>query len=68
MFSDNLFWLFFSRNFHVWVECWMTRRDLGSGLDGWQVLDPTPQERSGGVCETLFSIWEKLLTSLVLPV
>ncbi|KAK5872159.1 hypothetical protein PBY51_012884 [Eleginops maclovinus] len=36
-------------NFHVWVECWMTRRDLGFGLDGWQVLDPTPQERSGGV-------------------
>ncbi|XP_046892773.1 transglutaminase 5, like [Hypomesus transpacificus] len=36
-------------NFHVWVECWMTRPDLGSGLDGWQVLDPTPQERSGGV-------------------
>ncbi|XP_040889926.1 transglutaminase 5, like isoform X2 [Toxotes jaculatrix] len=36
-------------NFHVWVECWMTRPDLGSGMDGWQVLDPTPQERSGGV-------------------
>ncbi|XP_072237859.1 transglutaminase 5, like isoform X1 [Leuresthes tenuis] len=36
-------------NFHVWVECWMTRRDLGSGMDGWQVLDPTPQERSKGV-------------------
>ncbi|XP_062315960.1 transglutaminase 5, like isoform X1 [Osmerus eperlanus] len=36
-------------NFHVWVECWMTRPDLGSGLNGWQVLDPTPQERSGGV-------------------
>ncbi|KAG8007627.1 Protein-glutamine gamma-glutamyltransferase 5, partial [Nibea albiflora] len=36
-------------NFHVWVECWMTRRDLGSGMDGWQVLDPTPQERSDGV-------------------
>ncbi|XP_068171540.1 transglutaminase 5, like [Antennarius striatus] len=36
-------------NFHVWVECWMTRSDLGSGMDGWQVLDPTPQERSGGV-------------------
>ncbi|XP_049894407.1 transglutaminase 5, like [Epinephelus moara] len=36
-------------NFHVWVECWMTRRDLGRGMDGWQVLDPTPQERSGGV-------------------
>ncbi|KAJ8259035.1 hypothetical protein COCON_G00180470 [Conger conger] len=36
-------------NFHVWVECWMARRDLGSGFDGWQVLDPTPQERSGGI-------------------
>ncbi|XP_024126836.1 transglutaminase 5, like [Oryzias melastigma] len=36
-------------NFHVWVECWMTRRDLGSYMDGWQVLDPTPQERSQGV-------------------
>ena len=38
------------RNFHVWVECWMTRPDLGAHMDGWQVLDPTPQERSGGVC------------------
>ncbi|XP_018559348.1 transglutaminase 5, like [Lates calcarifer] len=36
-------------NFHVWVECWMTRKDQGSGMDGWQVLDPTPQQRSGGV-------------------
>ncbi|XP_076604941.1 transglutaminase 5, like [Chaetodon auriga] len=36
-------------NYHIWVECWMTRRDLGYGLDGWQVLDSTPQERSGGV-------------------
>ncbi|XP_047437950.1 transglutaminase 5, like [Mugil cephalus] len=36
-------------NFHVWVECWMSRNDLGTGMDGWQVLDPTPQERSGGV-------------------
>uniref|UniRef100_A0A8C8E084 protein-glutamine gamma-glutamyltransferase n=1 Tax=Oryzias sinensis TaxID=183150 RepID=A0A8C8E084_9TELE len=36
-------------NFHVWVECWMTRKDLGSNMDGWQVLDPTPQERSSGV-------------------
>uniref|UniRef100_A0A4W4HQP1 protein-glutamine gamma-glutamyltransferase n=1 Tax=Electrophorus electricus TaxID=8005 RepID=A0A4W4HQP1_ELEEL len=35
-------------NFHVWVECWMKRGDLGAGFDGWQVLDPTPQERSGG--------------------
>uniref|UniRef100_A0A3P8SRF2 protein-glutamine gamma-glutamyltransferase n=1 Tax=Amphiprion percula TaxID=161767 RepID=A0A3P8SRF2_AMPPE len=36
-------------NFHVWVEGWMTRQDLGAGMNGWQVLDPTPQERSGGV-------------------
>ncbi|KAI4883069.1 hypothetical protein NFI96_029359 [Prochilodus magdalenae] len=36
-------------NFHVWVECWMKRPDLAAGFDGWQVLDPTPQERSGGM-------------------
>uniref|UniRef100_A0AAY4ESZ8 protein-glutamine gamma-glutamyltransferase n=1 Tax=Denticeps clupeoides TaxID=299321 RepID=A0AAY4ESZ8_9TELE len=36
-------------NFHVWVECWMKRPDLAVGFDGWQVLDPTPQERSEGV-------------------
>ncbi|XP_066520134.1 transglutaminase 5, like [Hoplias malabaricus] len=36
-------------NFHVWVESWMKRADLGAGFDGWQVLDPTPQEKSGGV-------------------
>ncbi|CAN9511871.1 unnamed protein product [Ophioblennius macclurei] len=36
-------------NFHVWVECWMDRTDLGPEMNGWQVLDPTPQERSGGV-------------------
>ncbi|KAG7471968.1 hypothetical protein MATL_G00103580 [Megalops atlanticus] len=36
-------------NFHVWVECWMTRPDLGSEFSGWQVLDPTPQERSRGI-------------------
>lgn len=45
--SDFYFGL--NRNFHVWVECWMDRKDLGYGMDGWQVLDPTPQERSGGV-------------------
>lgn len=33
----------------MWVECWMARTDIGNGMDGWQVLDPTPQERSGGV-------------------
>ncbi|KAL6483658.1 hypothetical protein MHYP_G00085300 [Metynnis hypsauchen] len=42
--SQNTVW-----NFHMWVECWMTRPDLGSEFDGWQVLDPTPQERRTGV-------------------
>ncbi|KAL6470661.1 hypothetical protein MHYP_G00217800 [Metynnis hypsauchen] len=38
-------------NFHVWVEAWMKRPDISdSGVyDGWQVLDPTPQEMSEGV-------------------
>ncbi|KAI9531210.1 hypothetical protein NQZ68_000705 [Dissostichus eleginoides] len=36
-------------NFHVWVECWMRRPDLGSAFDGWQVVDATPQEKSGGI-------------------
>lgn len=37
-----------SWNFHCWVECWMSRSDLPKGNDGWQVLDPTPQELSEG--------------------
>nr|XP_046251978.1 protein-glutamine gamma-glutamyltransferase 2-like [Scatophagus argus] len=36
-------------NFHVWVDSWMTRADLGSEFDGWQASDPTPQETSEGV-------------------
>ncbi|XP_072095708.1 protein-glutamine gamma-glutamyltransferase 2-like [Mobula birostris] len=36
-------------NFHCWVECWMKRPDLKPGYDGWQALDPTPQEKSDGV-------------------
>ncbi|XP_029524001.1 protein-glutamine gamma-glutamyltransferase 2-like [Oncorhynchus nerka] len=36
-------------NFHCWVESWMDREDLPKGYDGWQALDPTPQERSDGV-------------------
>ncbi|XP_075882707.1 protein-glutamine gamma-glutamyltransferase 5-like isoform X2 [Nelusetta ayraudi] len=36
-------------NFHVWTECWMRRLDLGPEFDGWQVVDPTPQEKSAGV-------------------
>ncbi|XP_071331573.1 protein-glutamine gamma-glutamyltransferase E-like isoform X2 [Trachinotus anak] len=36
-------------NFHVWVECWMRRPDLGEEFDGWQVVDPTPQEKSDGI-------------------
>lgn len=36
-------------NFHVWVDSWMTRPDLGSEYDGWQASDPTPQEKSEDV-------------------
>ncbi|KAG9473936.1 protein-glutamine gamma-glutamyltransferase 2 [Eleutherodactylus coqui] len=36
-------------NFHCWVEAWMNRMDLPEGYDGWQVIDPTPQEKSDGV-------------------
>uniref|UniRef100_A0A3Q2T560 Protein-glutamine gamma-glutamyltransferase E-like n=1 Tax=Fundulus heteroclitus TaxID=8078 RepID=A0A3Q2T560_FUNHE len=38
-------------NFHVWVEGWMKRPDLSKDgkYDGWQVVDPTPQERSDGL-------------------
>ncbi|KAM8776290.1 protein-glutamine gamma-glutamyltransferase 2 [Rhynchonycteris naso] len=35
-------------NFHCWVESWMTRPDLQPEYDGWQALDPTPQEKSEG--------------------
>uniref|UniRef100_A0A8D0HTV2 Protein-glutamine gamma-glutamyltransferase 2 n=1 Tax=Sphenodon punctatus TaxID=8508 RepID=A0A8D0HTV2_SPHPU len=42
--SKDMIW-----NFHCWVESWMTRPDLPPGYDGWQVLDPTPQEKSDGV-------------------
>ncbi|XP_071761907.1 protein-glutamine gamma-glutamyltransferase 2 [Centroberyx gerrardi] len=38
-----------SWNFHCWVESWMKREDLSKGYNGWQVLDPTPQELSDGV-------------------
>ncbi|CAL8340734.1 unnamed protein product [Merluccius merluccius] len=36
-------------NYHCWVECWMTRPDLKPDFNGWQVMDPTPQEKSEGV-------------------
>ncbi|XP_014125518.2 protein-glutamine gamma-glutamyltransferase E [Zonotrichia albicollis] len=36
-------------NFHVWNESWFTRNDLGPSYSGWQVLDATPQEESGGI-------------------
>ncbi|XP_022597406.1 protein-glutamine gamma-glutamyltransferase 2-like isoform X1 [Seriola dumerili] len=42
--GDDMIW-----NFHVWVDSWMTRPDLGSEYDGWQTSDPTPQEKSDGV-------------------
>lgn len=38
-------------NFHVWNEVWMKRPDLSKGgeYDGWQAIDATPQEMSGGI-------------------
>ncbi|XP_047625151.1 protein-glutamine gamma-glutamyltransferase Z [Phacochoerus africanus] len=36
-------------NFHVWNECWMIRKDLPPEYNGWQVLDPTPQQTSSGL-------------------
>ncbi|KAJ6655544.1 hypothetical protein lerEdw1_005015 [Lerista edwardsae] len=36
-------------DYHVWNECWFMRRDLGTGLSGWQVVDSTPQEKSQGM-------------------
>ncbi|XP_037345777.2 protein-glutamine gamma-glutamyltransferase 2 [Pungitius pungitius] len=38
-------------NYHVWVEAWMRRPDLAKdgAYDGWQVLDPTPQEKSDSI-------------------
>ncbi|XP_071615643.1 protein-glutamine gamma-glutamyltransferase E-like [Heliangelus exortis] len=36
-------------NFHVWNESWFSRSDLGSSYSGWQILDATPQEQSGGI-------------------
>ncbi|XP_044520236.1 protein-glutamine gamma-glutamyltransferase 2 isoform X1 [Gracilinanus agilis] len=35
-------------NYHCWIESWMTRPDLKPECDGWQVIDPTPQEKSEG--------------------
>lgn len=35
-------------NYHCWVESWMTRPDLEPGYEGWQAIDPTPQEKSEG--------------------
>lgn len=36
-------------NYHVWNESWFTRNELGESYGGWQVLDATPQELSGGI-------------------
>ncbi len=38
----------------MWVESWMKRPDLGRGYDGWQALDPTPQEKSTGPFSDLY--------------
>ena len=44
--QDNTSLLSMHRNYHVWVEGWMTRPDLGATYGGWQALDATPQEIS----------------------
>jgi len=36
-------------NYHVWNEAWIAREDLRDGYGGWQAVDATPQEPSGGV-------------------
>uniref|UniRef100_A0A3B4FX66 Protein-glutamine gamma-glutamyltransferase 2 n=1 Tax=Pundamilia nyererei TaxID=303518 RepID=A0A3B4FX66_9CICH len=48
--KDSVCGDFVWKNYHVWLECWMRRTDLGKDgkYDGWQVLDPTPQEKSDG--------------------
>lgn len=42
----------------MWVEGWMRRPDLDAKgrYDGWQVLDPTPQEMSGGTGSGLLRV------------
>ncbi|CAH0548098.1 unnamed protein product [Brassicogethes aeneus] len=35
-------------NFHVWNDVYIARPDLPSGYGGWQAIDATPQELSGG--------------------
>lgn len=34
----------------------MSRPDLGSDFDGWQVCDPTPQETSDGKLKVIHSL------------
>lgn len=42
-------------NFHVWNEVWMSRPDIDRMYGGWQAIDATPQESSGGmnICKYL---------------
>ncbi|KAM9063481.1 protein-glutamine gamma-glutamyltransferase 2 [Sarcophilus harrisii] len=35
-------------NYHCWIEAWMARPDLKPEYNGWQAIDPTPQEKSEG--------------------
>lgn len=39
-------------NFHVWNDVWLARPDLGPEYFGWQTIDATPQELSGGTYQT----------------
>ena len=33
-------------NFHVWVDAWFKRDDVGAVPHNWQAIDATPQETS----------------------
>ncbi|CAD5208092.1 unnamed protein product [Bursaphelenchus xylophilus] len=33
-----------TRTYHIWVECFCRRSDIGSEFDGWQLVDPTAPE------------------------
>jgi len=46
-------------NFHSWNDAWFNRPDV-NGANGWQAVDATPQEQSGGLMQMgpapLFSV------------
>ena len=45
-----------TRNYHVWVEAWMSRPDLGPSYGGWQAVDATPQVGGAWGCMNMNSM------------